>query len=141
MNNDAIKSELSFRTSRSSGAGGQHVNKTETKVELRFDIAASIALTGDEKRLAIERFGGKLTKEGLFILINQSTRSQLENKERAIADFLQILEKALIPPKKRKKVKLSMAEKEKRLSEKRQVSEKKSLRQKVSIQKEGDLCS
>lgn len=117
------------------------MNKTETKVELRFDIAASIALTDDEKSMAIERLSAKLTKEGLFILTNQSTRSQLENKERAMADFLQLLEKALIPPKKRKKVKLSKAEKEKRLTNKRQVSEKKSLRQKVSIQKEDDLCS
>jgi ribosome-associated protein len=140
MNNDAIKNELSFRTSRSSGAGGQHVNKTETKVELLFDISASKVLTADEKTLAIERLSKKMTKEGLLTVTNQSTRSQLENKERAIEDFFQLLEKSLIPPKKRKKVKLSKAEKEKRLAAKRQLSEKKSLRQKVIIQKEGDLC-
>ena len=116
------------------------MNKTETKVELRFYIAASSALTAGEKNLAHERLGHKLTKDGCLILTCQSTRSQLENKERVISDFFLLLDKALTPPKQRKKVKLPKAEKEKRLAIKRKVSEKKARRQKVVIQKDGDLC-
>lgn len=133
MDKAALKNELTFRTSRSSGAGGQHVNKTETKVELLFNIPNSTALTADEKALVSQRLQTRLTKDGILTMVNQSSRSQLKNKGDVIADFFQLIEKSLIPPRKRKKVKPLKANKEKRLAEKRQVSEKKSLRWRVNV--------
>lgn len=140
MNIEFIKQELTFKTARSSGPGGQNVNKVETKVELRFDVAGSRFLSEIEKQMVQENLANRINAEGILLLTNQTSRSQLDNKEAAIADFEKLILQATTPPKKRKKVKPLTADREKRLSTKKRDSEKKSLRSKVSFQKERDLC-
>jgi len=131
MNPDLLSKEVVFKSTRSSGPGGQNVNKLDTKVELRFDLLNSQSLDEADKRLIQERLAPKMTNEGIIILTNQHSRSQLANKEKVLQQFLSLIEKALIPPKKRKKVKTLVANPVERLQSKRQHSEKKSLRQKV----------
>lgn len=128
--------EPAYRTSRSSGAGGQHVNKVETKVELRFDVPNSLALEETEKTWVLERLASRITKDGILILTNQESRSQSANKEAVFAEFLRLMEAATRPPKKRKKLKPLSADPASRLAGKRQQSEKKALRQKVTSHRE-----
>lgn len=121
-------SEFTFSASRSGGAGGQNVNKVNTKVELRFDIAASSLLSDDEKTQILGKLRTKLTTEGILIVVSQEERTQLKNKEICIEKFYNMLEKALTIPKKRKPTKPTAASKEKRLESKRQQSALKSTR-------------
>lgn len=121
-------SEFTFSASRSGGAGGQNVNKVNTKVELRFDIAASSLLSDDEKTQILGKLRTKLTTEGILIVVSQEERTQLKNKEICIEKFYNMLEKALTIPKKRKPTKPTAASKEKRLESKRQQSSLKSTR-------------
>lgn len=123
-------SELSFKTSRSGGSGGQNVNKVSTKVELNFDIAASNILSADQKTVLLEKLGPQLTKEGMLQVVSQTERTQLGNKTKAIQKFYKILEKAFHVPKKRKATKPSKAAKEKRLISKKKHSEIKKMRNK-----------
>lgn len=120
--------ELTFSASRSSGPGGQHVNKTSTKVELRFNIPNSVLFTDEEKDILIDKLKNKINSEGELIIISQESRSQLKNKETALTKFYELLEKALTPLKKRKPIKLTQAAKEKRLEAKRIQSKKKEQR-------------
>jgi len=123
--------ELIFSTSRSSGPGGQNVNKVNTKVELRFNIVESELLSTDEKALLFEKLKTKITNDGFIILTCQTERSQIRNKGLVVEKFYKIFENALKPTKKRKKAKISRATKERRLNEKKLVSEKKTLRKKI----------
>lgn len=125
------ESELTFTASRSSGPGGQHVNKVNTKVTLEFDVFQSPNLTDEQKNLIREHIGNRLTKEGKLIVSSQRSRSQAANKEDAIAKFVQILQQALEPRKKRRRRKMSMAAKYARLQSKRHRSEIKKMRKKV----------
>jgi ribosome-associated protein len=123
-----LLSECDFITSRSSGAGGQNVNKVNTKVELRFQIKQSHILDEDEKQILLSKLGKRISGEGFLIIQSQETRSQLKNKEEAIKKFFAILKKTLKPRKKRKKTRPSLTSRQKRLDDKRLHSEKKSLR-------------
>ena len=133
MDWDKILSELTFRTSRSSGAGGQHVNKTETKVEALFNVAHSQGLSEEEKFRVTEKLSSKITDDGLLAVSSQKSRSQASNKEDAIEKLRLKLEKALIVQAKRKKTKPSKEAREERLAEKKMRSEKKQARKKPEI--------
>ncbi|MBC8314678.1 MAG: aminoacyl-tRNA hydrolase [Bacteroidales bacterium] len=131
LNSRDFSSEFSFSASRSSGPGGQHVNKVSTKVELRFDVKKSLLLTPEEKELILEKLVNKINQEGELVLVSQRSRTQLKNKEKVIEKFYELLTGALTPRKKRKPTKLSPEAKEKRLEEKRAQAEKKERRKKV----------
>lgn len=125
--------EFSFSASRSSGPGGQHVNKVSTKMELRFHVLNSTLLSPEEKELILEKLAKRINQDGELILVSQSERTQLKNKERVTEKFYEILEKALTPRKKRRPTKPSAEAKEKRLEEKRLQAEKKRRRKKDNV--------
>ena len=129
---DLIK-ELKFKAIRSSGAGGQHVNKVSSKIELTFDVANSISLSEEEKELLYKNLATKLTKENVLILFCDESRSQHKNKEIAIERFLKLLTAGLTRPKKRRKTKPSKASIKKRLMGKKKLSEKKANRKKPDL--------
>ncbi len=122
------RSELQFRTARSSGPGGQNVNKLETKVELEFDIPRSASLTGDQKRILLDRLASRLSSRGVLRVVAQESRSQWTNRESATKKFVDLLEKALRPRKKRLPTKPSSQARERRIREKKRRGEKKRLR-------------
>jgi len=128
LNNRDFSSEFIFTASRSSGPGGQNVNKVNSRVELRFSINQSSLLSEYEKILIHKKLGNRMNSEGELLLAVQTDRSQLKNKEEAIAKFHNLLNKALTPRKPRRVTRPTKASIEKRLDEKKQRSEKKSLR-------------
>ena len=130
VDKERIVQELAFKAVRSSGAGGQHVNKVASKVELTFDPATSASLTEDEKTRIYKKLENRLTKEGIMIMHCEDSRSQHKNKELVVKRFLAMLERALKVPKKRKKTKPSKAAVEKRLKAKRKSAQKKVSRRK-----------
>jgi ribosome-associated protein len=117
--------ELEIKASRSSGPGGQNVNKVSTRIELRFDIPNSSLLSEDEKEKLIRHTGKRTSKEGVLIIVAQSSRSQLQNKEEAINKFYEILEKAFKPVRRRIPTAPSYSAVRKRLEDKRKHSERK----------------
>ena len=126
-----FQSEFEFSASLSSGPGGQNVNKVSTKIELRFNVQKSALLNDAEKEINIKRLPNKINLEGELIIVSQSERSQLKNKERAIERFYQLLNKALKPEKIRIKTVPTQASKEKRIEEKRIQSMIKESRKRV----------
>ncbi len=128
MGDKDFAGELHFSASRSSGPGGQNVNKVSTKMELRFHVASSSLLSEDEKALILEKLANRINAVGELILVSQSERSQLQNKEKVIEKFIALLTRALTPRKKRKVTRPSKASREERLELKRQQSEKKERR-------------
>ncbi|MCB0564229.1 MAG: aminoacyl-tRNA hydrolase [Phaeodactylibacter sp.] len=138
MDFKALEKEVRFRTMRSSGSGGQHVNKVETKVELLFDVNNSQFLSQWQKRRIIEELGGRINKEGLLVIGAGNRRSQILNKGAALKKFERLVSKALEPRKKRKPVSQLKANPEKRIREKKRRSEKKAWRNKKAIPKNGD---
>jgi ribosome-associated protein len=126
--NRGFTAELVFNASRSSGAGGQNVNKVNTKVELRFTISSSGLLTEEEKEMLRRKFPNKINENDELILVSQTERSQLKNKEIAIEKFYKLLESAFTPRKKRKPTKPTSASITRRLEGKRIKSEKKASR-------------
>lgn len=125
--------ELTFKAIRSSGSGGQHVNKTSSKVELHFNIDASNVLSDEQKEWLKNKLQSRLTKDNELILQCDESRSQHKNKELLIQRFLEMIEKGLVKPKKRKKTKVPKSVKIKRLKSKRIQSEKKANRQKPDV--------
>lgn len=117
--------EFTFQTSRSGGPGGQHVNKTATKVLLRFHVENSGLLTEAEKERVQQKLRHYITQEGYLQLSCQETRSQLENKERCIQKCNNLLKQALHMPKKRKPGKPTAAARQKRLDLKKKLAARK----------------
>lgn len=134
MNKDKIIQELQFKAVRSSGAGGQHVNKVSSKVTLTFDLNSSEALSEDEKDRIALKLSNRLTKENILLLQSDESRSQHKNKEIVIDRFLNLLENALKIPKKRKKTKPSKSAVESRLKSKLRTAQKKALRRKNDLE-------
>lgn len=128
MNRSDLLSECWYQTSQSGGPGGQHANKVETQVELRFDVAASQVLSAHQKLRILDRLANRLTKDGVLLLRNQDTRSQQANKERVQKRFFTLIDWALTPPKPRKRSRPPRRAKEQRLDQKRRRSEKKQWR-------------
>lgn len=125
---DQIAKEFKISTSRSGGSGGQHVNKVETKVRLCFSIQDSIGLSADEKDLLLLNYQKRIDSNKRLCISVQRSRSQLGNKEEAIFQMKKLIEKGLIPPKKRKRTNIPASEKEKRLENKKVRSWLKKLR-------------
>ncbi len=123
--------ELDFSTSRSSGPGGQNVNKVSTKVILRWNVLHSALISDEQKVLLLNKLQSQLTREGELIISAQETRSQLQNKEAAIEKFDALLRKALTKPKARKATKPSYTSKVKRVDNKKRHAEKKQWRKKL----------
>ena len=126
-----IAKELRFAASRSDGPGGQHVNKVNTRVELRFDIKGSLNLEQDQKDLIYLKLGNRINKEKELILVCQESRSQNRNKEIVLEQFFSLLEHALIPIKKRKPTKPSYKSVQKRLDSKKHLAEIKKNRKRI----------
>ncbi len=122
--------EFIFQTSRSGGKGGQNVNKVSSKVELNFHVQDSALFSDTEKEIIIEKLTARINNEGYLKIVSQVDRSQLQNKERVIEKFYELIEKALKPVKKRRPTRPSKGAKEKRLKAKKIHSERKENRRK-----------
>lgn len=110
--------ELRFTASRSSGPGGQNVNKLNTKVTLWFDVASSPSLSDDHKRAILGRLGRRVSSKGVLRLVSQRSRSQAANREAVLERFVELLRDALRPPSTRKKTRITPGAKERRLRQK-----------------------
>ena len=122
------RDELSYRATRSGGPGGQHVNTSSTRVELRWSVRDSPSLT-DEQRARLERrLASRLDGEGRIRLVSSGTRSQLQNREEVTERFRLIVAKALEIPKPRKRTRTPRAAKERRLADKKRRGEIKRMR-------------
>ncbi|MBO0321081.1 aminoacyl-tRNA hydrolase [Muricauda sp. CAU 1633] len=128
MKKQQVHSELKFKAVRSSGAGGQHVNKVSSKVELSFDVPASEGLSDVEKERLLQKLKPRLTNDGVLILQCDEARSQHKNKDLVIKRFFEVMKKALAVPKKRKPTKPTRSSIEKRLKTKKKAAEKKASR-------------
>ncbi|WMI69293.1 alternative ribosome rescue aminoacyl-tRNA hydrolase ArfB [Mangrovimonas sp. YM274] len=133
INQEALISELTFKAVRSSGSGGQHVNKVATKVELFFDVMASKVLEEDEKQRVLEALSNRVNKGQVLLLYSDDSRSQFKNKNLVIQKFLNLIEEALEAQKERVPTKIPKGVKKKRLQDKRKQSEKKSFRKPPSL--------
>ncbi len=123
--------EIEFSASRSSGPGGQNVNKVNSRVTLRFDISNSQLLEEREKAILLKKLQPKLTTEGVLIIDAQEKRSQLQNKAIAVDKFYETLEKAFRKRKRRIATKPSKNAVKKRLENKKQHGEKKANRKRI----------
>jgi ribosome-associated protein len=128
-NIEDITSELEFSTSRSSGPGGQNVNKVNSKVTLKWDVVHS-AIEENQRELIQKKLHTRLTKEGVLLLSAQDKRSMIQNKEAVLQKLEQLLSKAFTPKKVRRPTKPGKAAKQVRLKEKKFHAEKKKWRQK-----------
>jgi|SRR5690554_1291622 len=125
MNVEEFIKELQFKAIRSSGAGGQHVNKTATKVEVSFNLEDSKALSEIEKEILRKKLATKISSEGVLRIQSDATRSQHKNKTLGIERMLELITSNLKKPKKRKKTKVPQSVIEKRLKIKKQQALKK----------------
>jgi len=133
MNRSKLLSELSFKAIRGGGAGGQHVNKVSSKIELTFDLKNSLGLSSFEKELLKKKLTSKLTNESVLILQCDALRSQHKNKKTALERFFKIIESGLKVPKKRKKTTPKKSAILNRLKNKKLAALKKEHRRKPEI--------
>lgn len=117
--------ELTYKTSRSSGAGGQNVNKVETSVTVQWKVADTEFFSNEEIELISEKLKNRINQDGILQLTVSESRTQLQNKKIATEKILELVEKSLIKPKPRKATKPSKRQIEKRITAKKQISEKK----------------
>jgi len=130
--------EITFTASRSSGPGGQHVNKTSTRITLLFDVAHSPSLTEDQSRRIVERLGARISREGILRVVAQRSRSQTANKDAALERFVVLLREALIRETPRVPVRVSGAQKRRRVAEKRRRARLKQQRGRVRQEESDD---
>ena len=128
-----LQRELRFKAIRSAGPGGQHVNKVSSKIVLSFDVAASNALSVEEKQILLEKWASRLSKDQQIQLSCDESRSQIQNKARALKRFLLLIEAALIIDQPRKITKVPKSAIRKRLKDKQSWSETKKLRRKPDL--------
>jgi len=129
-----LKSELSYKYVRSSGSGGQHVNKVSSKAELYFDLKNSIVFNDEEKQKLSEFFNNRLSKEGLLILACDESRSQFRNKALVTQRFLELIEEGLKEEKIRIPSRIPRGVKKKRLKNKRINADKKANRKRPELE-------
>jgi len=120
--------ELDVRTSKAGGPGGQHVNTTDSKVELRWPVRDSAALSDAQRARVTERLASRLTADGVLILSSAEHRSQHRNREAVVARFRSVVGEALTPPTPRRRTRPTRASKQRRLDAKRHRGETKQLR-------------
>jgi ribosome-associated protein len=123
-----LSGELFYSSSRSSGPGGQNVNKVNSRIELRFNLPDSSLLNEEEKIKIQSVLGNRINKDGILILVSQTERSQIANKKKVTERFYKLLQKALMPVKKRRPTRPTLASKERRIESKKLQSRKKALR-------------
>ncbi|MDO5972198.1 alternative ribosome rescue aminoacyl-tRNA hydrolase ArfB [Flavivirga aquimarina] len=133
FNEATLLQELNFKAIRSSGNGGQHVNKVSSKIELTFNLAESLALSEEEKERLQNKLQHRLTKEGVLILQCDESRSQHKNKELVIKRFIKLIRLGLVEQKKRVPTKIPKSVIRKRLKNKRILSDKKANRKKPDL--------
>jgi ribosome-associated protein len=123
--------ELEFRASRAGGPGGQHVNKTSSRIEVRWKVTESAAVTDSERARILAKLGSRIDREGWLRVVAAGTRSQLRNREAARERLLALVEKALAVPKPRRATRVPAGERERRLLLKRQRSRIKASRRPI----------
>ncbi len=129
-------SELTYTTSRSSGPGGQHVNKVSSRVTLLFDVTASPSLSEDQKRRILTRLTTRVNREGVLRVVSQAHRSQAANREEAAQRFAALIRSALTRQPPRRKTKVPAAARRRRLESKKQRGQVKQYRSKPSVRDE-----
>lgn len=130
ITSDQLLSELIFKTTRSSGPGGQNVNKVNSKVILKWDVVHSNILTPEQKEVLLKKAASRLTSDGVLLLNEQGSRSQVQNKEVVMQKLDKLLQIAFTPRKIRKATKPTKASRKKRVQEKKHRAEKKQWRRK-----------
>ena len=125
------ETEFEFSFARSGGPGGQNVNKVNSKAVLHWDISSSSSITVPMKNRFLEKYGSRLTLEGVLVLTSQQHRDQITNVEECLEKLTEMLESVLYPPVPRKATKVSKAAKERRTEAKREVGKKKQQRRSV----------
>ncbi len=123
--------ELTFRATRAGGPGGQHVNKTSTKIEVLWDVGRSAALSESQRQRIKEKLSNRIDADGVLRVVAGARRSQLQNRVAAVARINELVREALTEPKPRKRTKVPKRAREERLAEKKRRSETKQQRKPV----------